>query len=234
MYEEDTAYKIINKLDDMYLKESTALEIVCRNKLEKMRLERYSNTATFFIEFEKSVDELKSAGAKISGKEKLNYMLNTLPSQYSYIGDLIDTLKEEDQPASYVKNKIQIVELKNNSEHSEQRSNVFAAKKDQKGGCFICGRTGHFARECQNGGQAAQSCTTWRGSTHGRGRGRAGRGNYGRGRGNFRQQGASTSKPSRKGASALIATAHAVQRNYSQGRLGTEVQWLHSGCNGHN
>ena len=69
--EEDKAYKIIKKLDDMYLKESTALQIVCRNKLEK-----------------------------------LNYMLNTLPNQYSYIGELIDTLKEEDRTVSYVKNKI--------------------------------------------------------------------------------------------------------------------------------
>ena len=46
-------------------------------------------------------------------------MLNTLPSQYSYIGDLIDALKEEDQTASYVKNKIQIAEMKYDSEHSE-------------------------------------------------------------------------------------------------------------------
>ena len=120
--EEDTVYKIIKKLDDMYLKESTALQIVCRNKLEKMRLEKYSNTATLFSEFETSVNELKSTGTKISERENLNYMLNTLPSQYSYIGDLIDTLKEEDQTASYVKNKIQIAEMKNNSEHSKQRS----------------------------------------------------------------------------------------------------------------
>ena len=106
---------------------------------------------------EKSFNELNCAGAKISEKEKLNYMLNTLPSQYSYIGDLIDTLKEKDQTASYVKNKIQIAGMKNNSEHSEQKSNVFVAKKDQKGSCFKSGRNGHFARECQNGGQAGQS-----------------------------------------------------------------------------
>ena len=62
--EEDTAYKIIKKLDDMYLKESTAPQIMCSNKLEKLRLEKYSVTATFFSEFEKSVNELKSAGAK--------------------------------------------------------------------------------------------------------------------------------------------------------------------------
>ena len=68
MFEEDTAYKIIKKLDDMYLKKSTALQTVCRNKLQELRLEKYSHTATFFGEFEKSVNELKSAGTKISEK----------------------------------------------------------------------------------------------------------------------------------------------------------------------
>ena len=79
MCEEETAYKIMKKLDSMYLKESTALQIVCRNRLEKMKLRNYSNSESFFSEFEKTVNELKSAGAKMSEKEKLNYMLNALP-----------------------------------------------------------------------------------------------------------------------------------------------------------
>ena len=135
MCEETTAYGIINKLDEIYLKESTALQIVCRNKLEKLRLEKYSDSAAFFSDFKKSVNELKSAKAKISEKEKLNYMLNMLPSQYSYIGDLIDTLREEDQTAAYVKSKIQIAEIKTDNEDEERRSNVFAAKR---GSCYKC------------------------------------------------------------------------------------------------
>ena len=60
----------------------------------------------------------------------------------------------------------------------------------------------------------------------GRSRGRGGRGNYGRECGIFHQQGASTSEQSGEGTSAWIATAHAAQSNYSQGRLGNEIQWL--------
>ena len=67
--EEETAYKIIKRLDCMYLKESTALQIVCRNRLEKLRLRNYSDSEAFFSDFEKAVNDLKGAGAKISDKE---------------------------------------------------------------------------------------------------------------------------------------------------------------------
>ena len=60
------------------------------------------------------------------------------------------------------------------------------------------------------------------------------RGKYGREYRNFRQQGATTSKQNGEGASTWIATAHVAQSNYSQGRLGNEIQWLlDSGCTDH-
>ena len=52
--EEETAYKIIKKLESMYLKESMALQIVCRNRLEKLRLRNCSDSEAFFSDFEKS------------------------------------------------------------------------------------------------------------------------------------------------------------------------------------
>ena len=209
--EEETAYGIMKKLDSMYLKESTALQIVCRNRLEKMKLNNYSNSETFFSEFVKTFNELKRAGATVGKKEKLNYMLNTLPESYSYIGDLIDTLKEDDQTADYIRNKIILAEMKNQKDTREKTASAFTANKD---GCYKCGKKGHFAREFKDGGQAGRNGGSWRGSTRGRGRGRTGRGNYGRGRNSGRgqrdQHGASTSEQSSERASAWVATAHAV------------------------
>ena len=152
--EEKTAYGIEKKFDEMYLKESTALQIVCRRRLEKIRLDNYSDSASSFSDFEKLINELKCAGAQVSGREKLNYMLNTLPEEYSYIAEIIDVLKEENQTVAYVKNKIEIAEKKNKSNRGEMQTNAFSARKE---GCFRCGRVGHFVRECQNGVQAGSN-----------------------------------------------------------------------------
>lgn len=84
--DKETAYDIIKKFDQTYLKESTAFQIICRNKLENMKLKSYSNSTEFFNDFEKAVNELKAAVAKVTEKEKLYYMLRTLPDSLSHIG----------------------------------------------------------------------------------------------------------------------------------------------------
>lgn len=99
-----------------------------RNKLEKIRLDKCSNSASFFNDFEKLINELKNGGVQVKEKEKLNYMQNTLPEAYSYIGDLIDAFKDEDQTVVYVKNKIEIAEMKNKFNQGERKTNVFVVK----------------------------------------------------------------------------------------------------------
>ena len=80
----------------MYMKESTALQLCIRRRLDMMRLKDFEESSPFFTEFEKMIIELKSAGANVSEREKLDYMLKTLPESLIYIGDLIDSLNESD------------------------------------------------------------------------------------------------------------------------------------------
>ncbi len=45
--DETTAYGIMKKFDQLYLKESSALQICVRNKLDGMRLKDYEDSAKF-------------------------------------------------------------------------------------------------------------------------------------------------------------------------------------------
>ena len=152
--DKQSAHEIMEKFDQLYCKESTALQIICRNKLDSLRLKNYSDHNEFFNVFEKYINDLKSAGAKVSEEEKLNYMLKTLPESLSYIGDLVDVLDREDRTAEYVKAKIQMKRIKENNQDSDgvKSSAFMSEKKSSASGqkvCYGCGKPGHFKRECR-------------------------------------------------------------------------------------
>lgn len=245
----ETAYKIIKKFDEMYLKESTALQIIFRNKLEKIRLKNYQDSSVFINDFEKAVNELKAAGATVTEKEKLNYMLRTLPDSYSYIGDLIDTLKEEDQTADYVINKIKMIEIKDKASESfssNGKSNAFVSEskgheKQQGRTCYGCGAVGHFKKDCpqvsnswnrvQRGGrQQYRGNGTQRGAWRSRSRGR--------GRGSSEQRGRNTgNERPHSNCSFGAFTAKIIESDnyvaYSEMK-GKQIDWLlDSGCTDH-
>ncbi|KYN30750.1 Copia protein [Trachymyrmex septentrionalis] len=151
--EEETAYGIMKKLDSIYTRESTAIQICVRNKLEKIKLKDYEESSTFFTEFEKLINELKGAGATVTEREKLNYMLRTLPNSLSYIGDLIDAVKESDQTCEFLKNKITMWETreKNDNGQSQSKKSAFKSeRKDLEKTCFGCGKPGHIKANYKN------------------------------------------------------------------------------------
>lgn len=199
--EQNTAYDILKKYDNMYIKESSALQICIRNKLDKMKLKDFDDSSSFFTEFEKTINELKNAGGKVDEREKLNYMLRTLPDSLSYIGDLIDALNESDRNCEFLKNKISMWESRNtNNENGKKKTSVFQVEQNKDKNCFECGKFGHFKKDCRNirtRGRGTRGGAHWQGGArnpqaqqqqqtqHFRGRGRRGgqRGYYSRGRG---------------------------------------------------
>ena len=90
-----TAKEILEILDQIYVKKSTSLKIVIRNKLDKLKLEDFENSKNFFNEFERLINDLKSTGANVNEQEKLDYMLKTLPESLTHIRDLVDILSPQ-------------------------------------------------------------------------------------------------------------------------------------------
>jgi len=129
-----------------------------RNKLEKLRLNDYEELNTFFTEFEKLINELKNAGAIVTQREKLNYMLRTLPDSLNYISDLIDARKEADQTCEFLKNKIIMWETRkkeDNCQNHNRKSTLKSKRKEPEQKepekiCFGCGKSGHIKANCRN------------------------------------------------------------------------------------
>nr|XP_018904923.1 PREDICTED: uncharacterized protein LOC109035668 [Bemisia tabaci] len=153
----ESAYEIMQKFDEMYLKESTALQIVCRSNLENLKLKDKTDPTKFFDEFEKCVNELKNAGAMVSEDEKLNYMLKALPPSLSHIGDLMDVLPKAERTVDYLKSKLKLkTKVEHYSDDAEnqfgENGSAFAAgvASHKTVTCCNCGKLGHYQAECVN------------------------------------------------------------------------------------
>lgn len=117
-----TAYEMIKKFDKIYLTQSTAMQIICRGKIEDIKLSNYNTIEDFFVDFEKTINEFKMAGGKINEPEKLRYLLRALPPSYSYIGDFLDVIPEEQRTVDYVQSKIKEKNMATND--TEKKNNV--------------------------------------------------------------------------------------------------------------
>lgn len=227
-----TAREMIKSLDRLYETQSTSMQIICRAKIEEIKLKDFEDIEEFFVKFEKAVNNFKLAGGKLDEEEKLRYLIKSLPANYSYIGDFIDVIPEKDRTVDYVKSKIKEKNL--SRDNSEKRSNVstFATRKD---GCFNCGKFGHYQKDCwrARNSNKQQSSEGQRGNHRGnfRGRGR------GRGRGS-NQINRSTSE--NQESSEMWSTQVRISEGYkvTSYNVNTERQnvlnWLlDSGCTDH-
>lgn len=233
----ESTYQIMKKFDEMYLKKSTALQIVCRNNLENMKLQNYSEVNLFFDDFEKSVNELKQAGASISEIEKLNYMIRALPSSYSHIGDLVDVIPEHERTVDYLKSKIKLKSIEENPEkaNSTPKSNVFKAETKNSSAtqskltCYNCGKPNHLKKDCRYK------------NNYNRGRGRdfsnnRGRGsyNYQRGRGNFQPNSRFENQGNQGNSFHTTTIFNNNTLCEEKPTKGNEITWLlDSGCTDH-
>lgn len=241
----DSTYKIMKKFDEMYLKKSTALQIICRNNLESVKLKDFTDATSFFDEFEKATNELKTAGGTVSEQEKLRYMLKALPPSHSYIGDLMSVLPENERTVEYLKSKIKLksIEEKSNNHHTEQKSNAFSS--EIKGKCYSCGKPGHKQIDCTQKFESSRGSDQPRGNRRGHSRGYnrgyqrgghvRGRGGYGTGRGASNSSWNHQDQHSAQGNAFITEVNTSLVRN-NNNRLGKEkkLNWiLDSGCTDH-
>lgn len=172
-----TAYEMIKKFDKIYLTQSTAMQIICRGKIEDIKLSNYNTIEDFFVDFEKTINEFKMAGGKINEPEKLRYLLRALPPSYSYIGDFLDVIPEEQRTVDYVQSKIKEKNMATND--TEKKNNVSTFTTKTKVQCFTCGKIGHLQKDCWHNQRNYQGPQSYQGHQNYQGRYQSGRGHRG-------------------------------------------------------
>ena len=247
-----TTFEIMEKFKSMYTTKSTALQIVCRGKLEDVKLKNYELVEDFFVDFEKSCNKLKTAGGSLSEQEKMRYLIKALPPNYSYIGDFIDLVPEKERTVDYVKSKI--LEKNMSKSEAENKRNASTFNIKVRGNCHNCGRQGHHIKDCwrpsqthqnQNMGEKtnqSQSYTRGRGQQKFRSQQRGNSRGIHRGRGRGRatnQQGEETTSQANDDTFAgtwLAEVKHTEvnQVNAENEIITNQINWLlDSGCTDH-
>lgn len=148
-----TAYEMMEKLDNLYLKQSETRQALVERKLSRLRFnENEENPESFFETFERLIKDLKNAGATVDRKRKLGYLVMALPDSLDHITETLDLLPEENRNVDYVREKLLLrreVKKEENKSGTEQKheSQVLQATVDKT--CFRCHQKGHIARDCR-------------------------------------------------------------------------------------
>ncbi|XP_045483122.1 uncharacterized protein LOC123688582 [Harmonia axyridis] len=140
-----------------------SMQIICRGKIEEIKLSNYNTIEEFFVDFEKTTNDFKAAGGRMDEPQKMRYLLSALPPSYSFIG----VVPGEQRTVDYVKSKIKEKNMTSNDAKNKTNISTFTAKTAAQ--CFICGKTGHFKKNCCHG-QGRNPINQIRGRNRGQGR----------------------------------------------------------------
>lgn len=142
-----TPLQMMTKFSEIYCTKSTALQILCRGKIDQIKLHDFETVEDFFVGFEKLVNEFKPAGGTIDEAEKMRYLIKALPLRYSYIGDFIGVIPENQRTVDYVKLKIKEKNLIKG--HSDKGTSVSTFNEKTNKECYGCGKIGHIRTGCR-------------------------------------------------------------------------------------
>ena len=190
-----TAKDLWDALEKLYTTSNTQTIINLNQALNSMRFKDEGDWEKHIQKFHNILGKLASYDSAIDESTKVSKLINTLPESFSAIAIVSSTtdmtldktinavVAELDRrknrnvvKGDVVKPSVSYVQknMKTNSGKSDMKR-----KKNSKGGpCFVCGRIGHFARECWH--RQAQPTARGRGTRGGRFH-RGGRGGRGRG-----------------------------------------------------
>lgn len=115
------AKDIFDALTSVFERKSVAGQIYLRKKLMTLKYNDDTLMSTHFLEFDKTVRELKSIGATVEEMDIICYLLLSLPKSYDTIVTAIETIDSKTLSLDFVKTRLldEFNKRKNNEHESD-------------------------------------------------------------------------------------------------------------------
>ncbi|KAF2889053.1 hypothetical protein ILUMI_17120 [Ignelater luminosus] len=121
--DKENSYELWSSLCNVLECKRIARQLLIRKSLLTIKFESTNDTlGNYFLEFDKSITDLRSTGATLEETDIVRHLLLTMPNEYEGVTTALQTLSKEDLTFNFVKNRLLEEELK-------RRSNGVTKKK---------------------------------------------------------------------------------------------------------
>lgn len=146
-----TAKEMFDGLKAVFERKSIAGQLLLRKRLLTMKMNEGTDIGDHFLEFDKTVRELKSTGATIEEMDVICHLLLTLPRSYDNLITAIETMNSKDLTLVFVKSRLLDEHRKRGNGGSSGKSNESHAMQARNPDivCYGCGKKGHIKSMCK-------------------------------------------------------------------------------------
>lgn len=150
-----TPKEVWSTLKANFERQGVANPMFLRRKLLTLKMIEGADLESHLLEFDKTLRDLKSAGAKIEDEDVVCQLLLTLPKSYDPVVTALETMKIDDLTINFVKARLLDNDVKRKADieseakvlESTQIAMSGVVKKDVI--CYSCGKRGHYKSDCK-------------------------------------------------------------------------------------
>jgi len=149
--EKKTVKDMFDALCSIYERKSIASQLLLSKKLLMMKYNESDDMIKHFLQFDKTVRELKSTGAKMEDLDVVVHLLLTLPKSYNNLVTALETMDQDKLSLEFVKTRLM-------DEHNKRKDGNNLTKSQESGAmnakakqliCYGCGKSGHIKSKCR-------------------------------------------------------------------------------------
>lgn len=129
--DKSSAKEMIETLASIYERKSIASQLLLRRQLLTMKFDEVNDIADHFVEFDRRIRDLKSAGAKLEENDIVCNLLITLPEAYDNLVIAIETMDQTKVTLDFIKGRL-LDEYNKRKPSSSSNTKVISMEERQR------------------------------------------------------------------------------------------------------